>query len=364
MDPPRRRSRRVAEQDPDRPPKRQKTSQTARASSHVTASIDDLGAGPPHTSARDILASYAPSRGPQDEKLVACLNAFLDFLPPDGATAVANDIVRCGDDDDELFQVFENLRTALLVPMKSASRGPSVVSSPHSKRKEAVESVAQNLPSPLVRERRFREDCLRRDNYHCVVSKVMDLGHWEEIGSPQEQRRAAVEAAHIIPFSYANFRDKEAPPKDIIERWAVLYRCFPFLEGTVKANNINDLSNALSLHATLHREFGNFTMSFQPMEKGNTYRVKTYPRFDTEFHSLPKDGILELDPNTDDSLQLPDPNLLAVHFAIAEVLHASGMGNEIDKVIRDMESIGCLREDGATDIGRILNTALWVGATA
>lgn len=82
---------------------------------------------------------------------------------------------------------------------------------------------------------------------------------------------------------------------------------------------------------------------------------------------LPKDRILRLSFNGDDSqdgMQPPDSRLLGVHFAVAEILHASGMGDEIDKVIRDMESIRCLQEDGATDVGRILGTALWVGTTA
>jgi hypothetical protein len=40
---------------------------------------------------------------------------------------------------------------------------------------------------------------------------------------------------------------------------------------------------------------------------------------------------------------LPHPIFLSTHFAIAEILHASGMGETIDQQVRDVEEIGCLR---------------------
>ncbi|KAK2780692.1 hypothetical protein FQN52_002111 [Onygenales sp. PD_12] len=202
MDPPRR-SRRLAEQDPEShplppPTKRQKISQTTRASSQATAPTNGLGDPPDHADARDIIASYTPSiLSLQDQQLAACLNAFLDVLPLEGATVLANDILQCGNDHDKLFEVFENLRTALLVPMKSASHTPSVASSP-------LESGAEKTP-----EQRFRDDCLRRDGYKCVVTKVMDRGRWKEIGWPEDQLKGSVTAAHVIPFSYAKFADRE-----------------------------------------------------------------------------------------------------------------------------------------------------------
>lgn len=123
MDPPRR-SRRLAEEDPEEhtlspPPKRLKTLQSATpGDSRATTSTEDLGDGSGHGAARRIIAAYTSSRGRQDEKLAKCLNALLDFLPSSGATRVSNDILRCGDDNDKLFEVFENLCTGLLVPSK------------------------------------------------------------------------------------------------------------------------------------------------------------------------------------------------------------------------------------------------------
>ncbi|PGH35317.1 hypothetical protein GX50_01898 [[Emmonsia] crescens] len=60
----------------------------------------------------------------------------------------------------------------------------------------------------------------------------------------------------------------------------------------------------------------------------------------------------------------PTLDFLEAHFAVAEIRHVSGIGDEIDRAIRDWESITCLREDGSTDVGRILDTVLWVETTA
>jgi hypothetical protein len=43
-----------------------------------------------------------------------------------------------------------------------------------------------------------------------------------------------------------------------------------------------------------------------------------------------------------------------VHAAIARILHASGMADVIDKTLQDMEEIGCLAEDGSTNLQVLL----------
>jgi hypothetical protein len=61
---------------------------------------------------------YLPLIGLDDNKLIPCLHAFINFLPPAGRASIATDILNCGNDDKKLFQVFENLSTALLYPSK------------------------------------------------------------------------------------------------------------------------------------------------------------------------------------------------------------------------------------------------------
>lgn len=53
------------------------------------------------------------------DKLVKTLHAFLEFLPQKGQLSIARDINLCGEDDAKVFNVFENLRTSLLIPSTS-----------------------------------------------------------------------------------------------------------------------------------------------------------------------------------------------------------------------------------------------------
>jgi hypothetical protein len=58
--------------------------------------------------------------------------------------------------------------------------------------------------------------------------------------------------------------------------------------------------------------------------------------------------------NAEQPIPLPDPRLLALHLAIAEILNASGMGEEIEACLHDDDDddddIGCLAEDGSTNV--------------
>ena len=53
-------------------------------------------------------------------------------------------------------------------------------------------------------------------------------------------------------------------------------------------------------------------------------------------------------------LELPSPELLRLHAAVAQVLHASGLARLIDDVHEDRNMIRCLAEDGSTPISKLL----------
>ena len=56
----------------------------------------------------------------------------------------------------------------------------------------------------------------------------------------------------------------------------------------------------------------------------------------------------------DGRYELPSPELLEMHAAIARILHASGQGYEIDVILRDLGATSLLASDGSTDIARLL----------
>lgn len=119
--------------------------------------------------------------------------------------------------------------------------------------------------------------------------------------------------------------------------------------------NIDWPFNAISLTHDLHIHFDDFDVFFEPVPgQEHTYRIDTF---------LPLiflEGVLvtrKLYLTNVQSIEPPSPRLLAIHCAIAHILHLSGAGQYIDNILRDMEEMG-IREDGSTELGRMMKLRL------
>ncbi|OJJ50420.1 hypothetical protein ASPZODRAFT_13500 [Penicilliopsis zonata CBS 506.65] len=316
--------------------------------------------------AKDRVGQYQPNNRREEAKLQTGLTAFLGWLPEGGRESVARDILSATT-DDEVHGVFINLLTALAMPMKARSRTSSVIQSPHSKRRQAVESVAATLDEPEERKKSFRKSCMQRDGYCCVASGNMDIDEYKARGRPSGVDSCYVEGVHIIPFAYASWDNTVAPPEQTASAWEVLWRCFPRVRQVgMQVASINDLSNGITLRGSLHREFGRFQIAFKPTNVPNVYERKLFPDFATvESRTLPSSPRIEFTraPGTE-NYALPSAALLDCHYRLAEILNASGMAEVIDEQWRRWEDLrestgGSVHPDGKTDIGGYLNAALW-----
>ena len=83
----------------------------------------------------------------------------------------------------------------------------------------------------------------------------------------------------------------------------------------------------------------------------NRYKIKCY-NVSLEIRSVLPD-IVEFTAHSG-LYELPSPELLRLHAAVAQVLHASGLAELIDNVHEDRDIIRCLAEDGSTPISRLL----------
>ncbi|KAH8815223.1 hypothetical protein F5884DRAFT_771587 [Xylogone sp. PMI_703] len=310
-------------------------------------------------SARKRINEYIPtSRGALEGKLKDCLIAFLEHLPEGGRESLAGDITKC-DDGDELYDVFANLCTGLLYPMKANSGASTITPSPD----DPDEIVFAALTDSNRHQSEFQRTLLR-DGYSCVVSKEMDYYHWKEIGEPDGIDFCYVEGIHIIPFRYGRWDDTQ---RGVEEAWEALYRYFPGIRSAgMNANHINDPSNGMLLADYLHKQFGLFNLAFVATETPDTYKIKTYKRCPSRIQAaLARDNTVILKRASDaKDIELPNPVYLDCHHRTAEVLHSSGMGDIIEKKLRDWEDLksmghGCMSEDGSTDISHYLNVALW-----
>ncbi|GIK02897.1 hypothetical protein Aspvir_006960 [Aspergillus viridinutans] len=303
--------------------------------------------------ARKRVKRYKKGKRPHDQYVVACLNACLDWLPGDGPapSSVAKDIVKVTS-DRKLWEVFHDILTGVLYPMMAKSRKPSVTASPYEANAEMITGMF--LLRSEVQDSEFRKDLLRRDGYRCCITRFLERKKWIDSGKPNEPQDA-----HIIPFSFASWAGIQ-DTKDASDQGEVLFRCFPtLLNHRLRPRTINSLSNGMMLIIPLHMAFGSFDMAFVQTDERNVYDIKTYPDIGfTALPFLPSNREVKFECAKGEDLLLPDPAYLDCHYRVAEILHASGLAEYIERKIQDWED---LKQSGGTDgdVTRILNTALW-----
>ncbi|EAU31965.1 predicted protein [Aspergillus terreus NIH2624] len=163
-------------------------------------------------------------------------------------------------------------------------------------------------------------------------------------------------------------------PQKPSEIWEALFCCFPAIRQVgMHAEQINNIFNGITLQQSAHMEFGNLNLAFVPQPDPHTYEVKLYSQCQTMVRMIigseRKIVTFTKAPGAE-NLPLPCRALLDGHYRLAEILHASGMGEFIDQKIRDWEKMkngpGChqLRSDGGADLDKILQTAFWGRVTA
>lgn len=117
--------------------------------------------------------------------------------------------------------------------------------------------------------------------------------------------------------------------------------------------------NTLSLRPEYHRHFGAFELFFTELldQEPHTYKIETFEGaiFDGLGLSFPLIRTLLLSP--DRNIDPPSSRLLAIHRAIAHILHFSGAGEYIDRLLRDMDN-GFVQNDGSTELDRFVRLHL------
>lgn len=293
------------------------------------------------------LNRYTPEDANDDT--VRVLEAFLNHLPPDGRQNLVEHLQSPNlATDENVRKHAKALVQALLIPMKAQRNTPDVVISPRPGMEESIEDVLSEMTDPAIREAKLKRDCLNRDGHMCAISKMPDSRY----GTPRtaDRRNIETECAHIIPFSLGTWKDEhEEIAKANI--WANIRRCFPGLLSRINFNqsSINDHRNCITMWIDVHKIFGGFTFALEETAILNTYNVKSYNP--TWTWMLPSQVRFVAH---DDRYELPSPELLKIHAIIARILHASGKGEQIDKILRDRGDIAALAKDGSTDLAALL----------
>jgi HNH endonuclease len=126
-----------------------------------------------------------------------------------------------------------------------------------------------------------------------------------------------------------------------------------FVEGA----NIDRSYNAITLTLDFHRRFGNLQIYFEAIPGvEHTYTIKSTLPLLVFRPPLPITRALSMTP--EHTIDPPMPRLLAIHRACCLILHISGAGEYIDKVLRDREA-PTARSDGSTELGNLVSLGLY-----
>ena len=190
-------------------------------------------------------------------------------------------------------------------------------------------------PGPAYRIATLRRDCLIRDKYRCVITRNFDR--------TEARRRVALdgpgavdddgqvldgssflnlEVAHILPRLLTNFESN----LDLVTAREIALDILNMFDMNINrlmaGTDIGRPTNALTLTVNCHDEFGAFRIYFEATNRPHTYRIQSYdlPLISAVPQAITR--VLTLSPTIDS----PHPRLLAVHAAIARVLHLSSAG--------------------------------------
>ncbi|CAK7233206.1 hypothetical protein SEUCBS140593_008525 [Sporothrix eucalyptigena] len=277
----------------------------------------------------------------------------------------------------KIVQFTDYLIDNFFLPLKAcAAKTPQPTPAPLSIPTIPAEDV---LPGSRARVSTLRRDCLIRDKHRCVVTRKFDKQearrrHAECGQSAIDDDRQVfdwtdgtafqtLEVAHILPHSLTNL---EGHPQMTAARKNALDILNMFdmdVHRLITGTDIDRPTNALTLTRECHEEFGSFRMYFEAVGPPRTYCIASYdlPAFSAVPQPLTR--TLFQSPTIDS----PHPRLLAVHAAIAKVLHMSAAGKYCDHILRDTEEATFVESDGTTNLGTLVTLRFngwWDGVLA
>lgn len=309
------------------------------------------------------LANYEPLDHSDDTKRF--LEICFKYLPLDGQLNLSEDVCECRN-DEQLHQLADSIDTGLLRPLLSkGGKTPAITPSPRVNFDDDLEYFhSLDLTSASRNDQeRLLQNCLKRDGYRCVITNT-----WSTSRHPPNQSWGPLDAVHILPFSLGSFGNEDERRQSSMV-WVNVFRYFPSVISLLTPpnttdptfENVNKVNNMMMMLQPLHQQFGSFHLVLESTMTPNRYRVKTFPSFPPVYlyHLLPE-RVITLTSH-DRRYPLPAAKYLELHAAIGNILHASGRGELIEKLMRDLGDNGgtitVLRKDGNMDLGALLSVS-------
>ncbi|KIJ36880.1 hypothetical protein M422DRAFT_34049, partial [Sphaerobolus stellatus SS14] len=245
---------------------------------------------------------------------------------------------------------------SMILPMKTAGSTRTVEPSEAQTPLEELEEMSA-MVEPATRNGQawLRKEVCRRENFRCVIHQEIDKEAPPEAPDPTGKRPTVttLEVAHIVPFSLNDFvSDDNNTILESAVTWVMIKHWTAISIQELIGEGINEPANAILFCANGHKQFGDFSVHFEPTDVEHCY--VTSSQFD-EFDNI------NVDFRSNSGIPPPDPRYLALHAAFAKVLFASGAGEYIERYYRDQAELGVLASDGSTDVSILLSRLYIIG---
>ncbi|OAA37386.1 hypothetical protein NOR_07085 [Metarhizium rileyi] len=251
------------------------------------------------------------------------------------------------------------------LPLKASTKRTSQLLPAYHSATQSTRAGGHSFIGTVARLKTLRGDCLQRDRHRCVISRRFDqdqaIQRWQKSGATAQddsgepltgQAFDSLEVAHILPHSLVKSNSELELDTSREAALQILNMFDHGVSHLIDGPEIDRPRNALTLTHNLHLLFGDFQIYFEPVDgEANTYRIDTFlpPAFLN--HDLPVTRTLFL--TEERVIEPPSPRFLAIHRAIAHILHLSAAGPYIDEILEDMDQQS-IRVDGSTPIGRLV----------
>ncbi|KAJ3288272.1 hypothetical protein HK104_008255 [Borealophlyctis nickersoniae] len=253
-------------------------------------------------------------------------------------------------------------------PQTSAtnSAASSSASTPKRKRRNpkgaasVLAGVSEALTKNIGRDRSLKDICMVRDGYQCVVTGYRWVDTPDEVKKDTDVFRDGLIGAHILPFSLVKL---ESEFHTSFAETASLFDA-PQLDVAT----LDNVRNIITLNSDVHVSFARFSFAVlcDTADDGTVqYKIDylTPVRFQPHEESGSRNGksgdVLFLDGNHD---LRPDPAYFRLHELIGRVLHASGFGEIVNRVLEDEQGVDPLAEDVVRVMRQFMEEEAWVTA--
>ncbi|PPQ93669.1 hypothetical protein CVT25_012728 [Psilocybe cyanescens] len=282
---------------------------------------------------------------------------FLGYMllqaPTDGGRkSFGWEIHQCSSDDaiQELAQIYSDHLLRLFYRNKDHTPTPRSHPSVPSFNFWKQSGLLETTPS---KHDKAKKTALYRDGYCCVLSRKLDSAcvNANLVVPKPGDKETVTEVSYIFDRSTNENLGNEKKSAYAASAQAVLsqFGQIRFIEE-LNGENLHRLENILTLDAVLHQQFDNLMIWLEKIDNDpNHHQYK----LNAIRPSVIDNGVCDkIELTTPDPVKypLPDPHYLALHAACAQVVHLSGAGKYIEKVLQDIETIGVLASDGGSDV--------------